>query len=179
MSIAPHSKRHYFRYLYIIIMIELLIPVALFSAESKNYTTKKFIKHGEYKLLVKENLITLNAEDAFLKKILEDIGQKMNIEVFARIPTEDKITIQFANLTLEEALKKFKTNYALVTDSKDKNGNIKRIVVVPEGQQANLFLKDVKKGEPKVKNGIAEEKTSRPEPFKFEFDPSKFSENNQ
>ena len=109
-----------------------------------------------------------------MKKILEDIGRKMNIEVFARIPAEDKITIQFTNLTLEEALKKFKTNYALVTDSKDKNGNIKRIVVVPEGQQANLYLKDVKKVEPKVKKGIAEENPSKPEPFKFEFDPSKY-----
>jgi len=63
----------------------------------------------------------------------------MNIEVFARTPAEDKITRQFANLTLEKALKKFKTNYALVTDSKDKSGKIKRLVIVPEGQQANLL----------------------------------------
>ena len=129
---------------------------------------------AKYELSIKDNLITLNAVDAFLKKILEDIGQRMNIEIFVRIPAEDKITIQFANLTLEEALKKFKTNYALVTDSKDKNGNIKQIVVVPECQQANLYLKDVKKGESKGKKGIAEEKTSKPEPFKFEFDPSKY-----
>ena len=108
-----------------------------------------------------------------MRRILEDIGQKMNIEVFARVPAEDKITLQFANLTLEEALKKSKTNYAIVTDSKDKNGNIKRIVVVPERQQANLFLKDVKKGEPKVNKGVAEENPSNTEPFKFEFDPSK------
>ncbi len=78
----------------------------------------------------------------------------MNIEVFVRIPAEDRITIRFANLTLEEALKKFKTNYALVTDSKDKNGNIKRIVVVPEGKQAQLSLKEVKKGEPQDKKDI-------------------------
>jgi hypothetical protein len=98
----------------------------------------------------------------------------MNIEVFARIPAEDKITIQFANLTLEEALKKFKTNYAYITDTKKKQGNIKRIVVVPEGQQANLSLKDVQKVDPKVKKDIDVEKTSKSEPFKFEFDPSKY-----
>jgi len=80
----------------------------------------------------------------------------------------------FLRSSRKEALKKFKTNYAFVTDSKDKNGNIKRLVVVPEGQQANLYLKDVKKVEPKVKKGIAEENPSKPEPFKFEFDPSKY-----
>lgn len=52
-------------------------------------------------------------------------------------------------------------------------------MAVPEGQQVNLSLKDVKKVDPKGKKGIAEEKTSRPEPFKFEFYPSKFNENNQ
>jgi hypothetical protein len=73
-------------------------------------------------------------------------------------------------------LKKFKTNYALVTDSKDKNGNIKRIVVVPEGQQAQLSLREFERNEPEVNTGVAGEETSKPEPFKFEFDPSEFTE---
>jgi len=156
----------------------LILPAVLSGSEPNQISNEEFGKKVNYELSIsiKDNLITLNAEDALLKKILEDIGRKMNIEVFARIPAEDKITIQFTNLTLEEALKKFKTNYALVTDSKDKNGNIKRIVVVPEGQQANLYLKDVKKVEPKGKKGTAEEKTSGPKPFKFEFDPSEFME---
>ena len=127
----------------------------------------------KYELSIKDNLITLNAEDAFLKKILEDIGQRMNIEVFAQLPDEDKITIQFANLPLEEVLKKFKTNYALVTDSKDTSGNIKRIVVVPKGKQARLSLREFERKEPEVNTGVAGEKTSMPEPFKFEFDPTK------
>ena len=90
------------------------------------------------------------------------------------MPAEDKITIRFANLPLEEALKKFRTNYAYITDSKEKQGNITHIVVVPEGQQANLYLKDLNKIEPKVKKDIAGEKMSKPESFKFEFDPSKY-----
>jgi type II secretory pathway component GspD/PulD (secretin) len=153
-----------------------MLPAILSGSESKQISNDIFGKKAKYELSIKDKLITLNAEDAFLKKILEDIGQRMNIEVFARIPAEDKITMRFANLTLEEALKKFKTNYALVTDSKDKNGNIKRIVVVPEGQQANLFLKDVKKVGPKSNKGITKEKTSKPEPFKFEFDPTKVTD---
>jgi len=161
-------------YFLLALLFNLTFNAVLFGSESNQISNDIFEKKGKYELSIKNNLITLNAEDAFLKKILEDIGQRMNIEVFARIPAEDKITIRFANLTLEEALKKFKTNYALVTDSKGKNGNVKRIVVVPEGQQANLILKNFKKVEPKGKKDIGGEKTSKPEPFKFEFDPSKY-----
>ena len=100
------------------------------------------------------------------------MNEKSNVKI--KDPFLYKITIQFANLPLEEALKKFKTNYALVTDSKSKKGNIKRIVVVLEGQQANLSLKEVRRDAPIVNKGVAEEKRSRPEPFKFEFDPSTF-----
>ena len=167
-------NRNLIWYLLLAFLLHLILPAVLHGSELNQNSNEEFEKKVKYELSVKDNLITLNAEDAFLKKILEDIGQRMNIEVFARIPAEDKITIRFANLTLEDALKKFRTNYALVTDSKDKSGNIKCIVVVPEGQQANLYLKDVKKGEPKDKRGITEEKPSRIEPFKFEFDPSKY-----
>jgi type II secretory pathway component GspD/PulD (secretin) len=161
-------------YFLLALLLHSFFPAVLSGSESTQISNEEFEKKVKYELSIKDNLITLNAEDAFLKKILEDIGQRMNIEVFARIPDEYKITIQFANLTLEEALKKFRTNYAYITDSKKKQGNIKRIVVVPEGQQANLYLKDVKKAEPKNKKGIAGEKTSKSEPFKFEFDPSKY-----
>ena len=174
MQLKIEFNRNFAWYFFLIALLHFLLPFFLLGSETNQNKAVGILEKGKYELSVKDNLVSLHAEDAFLKKILEDIGQKMNIEVFARIPAEDKITMRFANLTLEEALKKFKTNYALVTDSKDKNGNIKRIVVVPEGQQANLFLKDVEKVEPKIKNDVAEEKMSKPEPFKFEFDPSKY-----
>jgi hypothetical protein len=105
-------------------LLLLICPVVSSASELNQNSNEKLENKVKYELSIKNNLITLNAKDAALKKILEDIGQRMNIEVFARIPAEDKITTQFANLTLEEALKKFKKNYALVTDSKDKDGNI-------------------------------------------------------
>jgi len=166
-------------YFLLALLLHLTLPAVLSGSEPNQISNEEFEKKVKYELSIKDNLITLNAEDAFLKKILEDIGQKINIEVIARIPAEDKITLRFANLPLEEALKKFKINYAIITDSKETQGNITHIVVVPEGQQANLSLKDVKKVAPKGKKGITKDKTSKPEPFKFEFDPSKFSENNQ
>jgi len=93
-----------------------------------------------YRISIEDHRITLKAEDASLKSILEAIGQQMDIEVVARIPEEEKITVQFEDQSLEEALKRFKVNYALVADSKEKDGRIQRIVVVPEGQQANLAM---------------------------------------
>ena len=177
MHLQCGFNRNLVWYFLLALLLHLTLPAALSGSESNQITNEEIGKKGSYEFSIKDNLISLNAEDAFLKKILEDIGQKMNIEVFASIPAEDKITIQFANLPLEESLKKFKTNYALVTDSKDKNGNIKRIVVVPEGQQAQLSLREFEKNEPKVDTGVAGENTSKPEPFKFEFDPSKYMEN--
>ena len=174
MHLQIGFKRNLVWYFLLALLLHLMLPAVLSGSEPTQIRNEEFEKKGKYELSIKNDMITLNAEEALLKKILEDIGQRMNIEVFARIPAEDKITIQFANLTLEDALKKFKTNYALVTDSKDKNGNIKRIVVVPEGQQANLYLKDVNKLESTGKKGTAEEKPSKTEPFKFEFDPSKY-----
>ena len=156
------------------LLLCLIFPALSSGIELKEISNDEFENKVKYELSIKDNLITLNAKDAFLKKILEDIGQKLNIEVFARVSAEDKITIQFADLPLEEALKKFKTNYAYITDSRKKEGKITRVVVVPEGQQASLSLKDVKKMESKGKKSIAKEKASKPDPFKFEFDPSKF-----
>ncbi len=177
MHLPSGFNRSLVWYFSLALLLHLTLPAVLSGSEPNQSTNDMFEKNVKYELSIKDNLITLNAEDASLNKILEEIGQRMNIEVFARIPADDKITIQFVDLPLEEVLKKFKTNYALVTDSKDKNGNIKRIVVVPEGKQANLFLKEVRTDEPKVNIGVAGEKTSKPEPFKFEFDPSKYMEN--
>jgi type II secretory pathway component GspD/PulD (secretin) len=177
MRLQLRFKRSLVWYFFLALLLHLTLPAVSSGSEPNQITNDIFEKNMKYELSIKENLITLNADDAFLKKILEDIGQRMNIEVFARIPVEDKITIKFSDLPLEEVLKKFKTNYALVTDSKDKNGNIKRIVVVPAGQQANISFKEVRIDEPKVNTGVAGEETSKPEPFKFEFDPSKYMEN--
>ena len=179
MNLEIGFNRKLVLYFLLIYLLHLTLPVVLSGSEPNQMSDEKLGRKGNYELSIKDNLITLNAEDAFLKQILEDIGQRMNIEVTARIPAEDKITIQFANLPLEEALKKFKTNYAFITDSNEKQGDISHIVIVPEGQQANISLRESQKVEPRGKKDIAEEKTSRSEPFKFEFDPSKFSENNQ
>ena len=110
MHLQLRFKRSLVWYFFLALLLHVTLPAALSGSESNQITNEKTGKKGSYELSIKDNLISLYAEDAFLKKILEDIGHKMNIEVFASIPAEDKITIQFANLPLEESLKKFKTN---------------------------------------------------------------------
>ncbi len=127
-----------------------------------------------YQLSIKDRKINLNAENASLKRIIEAIGKEMDIEVEVRIPEEKRITIQFKDQELEEAFKLMKVNYALVTDTKEKYGNIKRIIVVPEGQQAQLAMSASGKFDQQAKIGIKQETGLRSEPFKFEFDPSRY-----
>lgn len=150
------------------IFFHLSNPVISIGSETLTVSNNSLATEPTYQLFIENSLITLNAKDASLKKVLEDMGRRMNIEVTARIPAQDRVTLQFSDLTLEDALKKFRVNYACITDSKKKQGNITHIVVVPEGQETGLLLKDVQKKQSKA------HRRSKNEPFKFEFDPSKY-----
>jgi hypothetical protein len=86
--------------LFFLLFLFFIHPGALSGSEPNQIINDMFEKKVKYELSIKDNLVTLNSQDAFLKEILEDIGQKRNIEVFASIPAEDKSTIQFANLPL-------------------------------------------------------------------------------
>jgi hypothetical protein len=88
--------------------------------------------------VVKGSSISLKAKDASLKEILEEIGRRMKIEVIANIPREQKITTELDMMYLEDALKRFKTNYAYITKTGKQKGNITKIVVVPKGGEKML-----------------------------------------
>ena len=138
-------------------------------------------------LTIKDSLISLTARDASLKEITEEIGRRMKIEVVADISEEEKITIRFDKLSLEDAIKKLRTSYAYVWNSEKEKGKITKIVLLPEGKGTVLSRPTTKESEVKgekrlVKSEssagkkIASEKSPRPETFKFEFDPSEFME---
>ena len=171
-----------------ILLISLLItPNFLFGGEAdKKYKVQTEIK-SDFVLTIKDSLISLNAKDASLKEITEKIGRKMKIEVVADISEEEKITTKFDKLSLEEAIKKLRTSYAYVWNSEKKEGKITKIVLLPEGKGTVLSRptnresevkgeKRLVKSESRAVKKIASEKSPRPEPFKFEFDPSEFVE---
>jgi len=99
----------------------------------------------------------------------------MKIEVVAAISEEEKITIRFDKLSLEDAVKKLRTSYAYVWNSEKEGGKITKIVLLPEGKGMELSTikeeKKLVKSESKAKKEAAIEKSPRSEPFKFEFDP--------
>jgi hypothetical protein len=58
-------------------------------------------------LTVQGELISLRAEDASIKGIIEEIGRRMDIRVKVEIPTAAKVTLAFEQLPLPEVLKRF------------------------------------------------------------------------
>lgn len=125
----------------IILLAFLIIPTVLFGGASDKKQERNSESQGDYILRVKESLISLKAKDASFKEILEEIGRRMNIEVAANIPKEEKITIEFDMMPLREAIKRFRKSYAYVTDTEKKEGKITKIVVVPEGLGKGLSNK--------------------------------------
>ena len=57
----------------------------------------------------------------------------MKIEVVANIPREEIITIELDMVYLGDAIKRFRTNYAYITEPDEKEGKITKIVAVPKG----------------------------------------------
>ena len=122
------------RFGFIITLLALImIPSIMFGGEIDKKTERYSDSQSDYILIVKENLISLKAKDASVKEILEDIGRRMKIEVVANIPREEIITIELDMVYLGDAIKRFRTNYAYITESEEKEGKITKIVVVPKG----------------------------------------------
>jgi len=168
-----------------ILIIFLLIAITVPDIEAKQKTSGKSVPKTEFDRTVKGGLITLKARDASLKEILEEIGRIMEIDVIATIPVDEKITLEFDMLSFEDALKRFKTNYAFVTDLGKDKGKITKVLVVPAGKVSTQYpspaaLSEVKasrnpeKDEGSISKENQDQMTSKPEPFKFEFDPSQF-----
>jgi hypothetical protein len=66
-------------------------------AEKRSPTGKPAAK-PDFVLTIKDNLVSLTATNASLKKVLEVIGQRMSIEVLALLPDQEKITTEFEQL---------------------------------------------------------------------------------
>ncbi len=157
----------------ILLLPFVLIPSVLSGREVDKEAEGKSSDKTELVLTIKEEQISLNAKNASLKEIIEEIGHQMLIEVVGNISEEEKVTIDFDKLSIEEVLEKLTTNFGYVMDSEKEEKNITKIIVLPKGKKA-ASLRHTNKTE---QTGIQEEekkKTKRPEPFKFEFDPSKY-----
>ena len=168
----------------------LIIPAVLFGEEADRNSKRKSESKADFVLTIKDDLISLSAKDASLKEVVEEIGKRMKIEVVAHISDDEKVSMEFEKLSLEDAIERLSRNY--VYEKESDKGKITKIMLLRKGKEEMLSKPttkepEIKKGEglmepgSRGKEGVTQqpevegedkEKPPRPEPFKFEFDPS-------
>src|SRR5262249_32671850 len=87
-------------------------PAQIFAEEEAEIKPQgKPAAKPDFALTIKDNLISLTAKEASLKGVLEEIGRRMSIEVLALLSEHEKITTEFENAPLEEAIERLIRNY--------------------------------------------------------------------
>ena len=86
-------------------------------------------------------VISLNANNASLKDVIEDIGRRMDIDVEVVSTVDEKITEKFDGLSLETALERLSANYAYILDSEKEDGKIRKIVLLSRGKEGRVMSK--------------------------------------
>jgi type II secretory pathway component GspD/PulD (secretin) len=115
-----------------------------------------------------QDLVSVKANNASLREVVERIGQELNIPVQANIGDEERVSAEFERLPLEEALKHLSANYAYI-----RNGDrIAKIVLFPKGQAAPAVPQ---KTRVPAEGEVTEESTGQgagSEPFQLDVEPS-------
>ena len=134
---------------------------------------------GTFQVKVSQGHLSLDANQAPLVQIFQEIGKQAKIAFDSNIGLEEKITIQLDQVPLEEGIKQLAKNATLfyTENPKDKTRRITRVVVLAEGSgvsgQAKGSAQPEKLKEPDPQAMTIKKPAPQPEPFKFEFDPGK------
>ena len=171
------------------VMLACTIGIA-HSAEKLGKPTT--LPRGMFQAKITKDYLTLEANEAPLAKVFEEIGKQAGIIIDSNLGPEEKITIQLNHVALDEALNRLAKNitilYAQVPN--DKGRRITRVIVLAEGtklppppkrteapiESTKTILPapqqpPAKRVEPPSQSSKTEA-TPRPPPFKFEFDPA-------
>jgi hypothetical protein len=113
--------------------------------------------------------LSLRAVEVPLQEVIERIGQALHIPVAGSIGTAERVSIEFQDLPLNEALQRLSPNHALLLD--EAGGRVTRILLFAPGQAAPAQLP-----RPPAQTGETgrAELDERSRPFEFTFDPSKY-----
>ncbi len=131
--------------------------------------------------LTGKNAITLKANNSSLLSIINEIADQMDFQVIPYLDKDIEITEEFQNVSLEKLLISLRV-YAHIVFIKDKSeGSVTTVLVFPIDRNEE-FSKETKtskskiqnSGDTKLKTESVKNKANKPEPFKFEFDPSKY-----
>lgn len=172
-----------------IIFFFLVCPVNLFGQETQAIPKIPTGAEGRFVLTVENDLLSLKAQKGSLRAILAEISHKMGIEVVGEIPAEDTITAELHNLRLEQALYRLSPNYGYQMKADKGQQRIVKIFVLPKGTEPTGPRRELPASQTVTSSPTAvlqkperhpeadvqqEDKRDpeRPQPFKFEFDPS-------
>ena len=176
--------RGMFAYRFLLLAVFSIVGFTQLSAAETASNTKP---GKDYLLQIEGGLISLQATDVPLIQIVEDIGKQLDIQVVVQIPEDERVTVQFESLPLDEALQRLSQNHALMTDKDART--ISKIFLLPKGQEAPMEQAVVSTPEPvslpessaqttrEARSGNQPE-SKESKPFEFTFDPSQFEPQN-
>jgi len=165
--------RDYFYVIVFMLMPLVVISSSLFIGKADGEGEEVVEQKGFY-LMVEDGLISISANDASLKEILEEIGKRMKIAVVVNIPEEERINVKFHRLSLADSLKKLSSNYGYIMNTEDGEKKFASIFVLAKGKETLSTTFDTKES---MSNETVDKVPEQPEAFKFEFDPSEFAGN--
>jgi hypothetical protein len=134
--------------------------------------TAKTQSPGTFQVKVSQGYLFLEANQAPLVQIFQEIGKQAKITFDSNIGPEEKVTIHLDRVPLEEGIKQLAKNVTVfyTENPKDKTHRISRVVVLSEGKEGEPVQTKASTQPVKI-----DKPAPQPEPFKFEFDPGKFA----
>ena len=153
---------------YILFCMLLASTVGMALAAEKSSALK--MQAGTFQVKATKDYLSLDANEAPLAKIFEEIGKQTGIAVESGMGPDEKITIRLDRVPLEEGFKRLAKNVSVFysQDPKDKTARITRVVVLSEGKARPLS-----RGPAPTQTSKSRDPAPKPEPFKFDFDPAK------
>ncbi len=102
-----------------------------------DFGTKEVLKQDACSLSISNGLLSLDAQDADVRKLLEAISTRTGIKIETNSHVKGKISISFHDISLEEALKKIGLNHGIVFKRKrgENTYHISRVEIFPGATQ--------------------------------------------
>jgi len=157
-------------------LLTAFVPSMLYGEQAVHPPRALPTTPGHLSLTVQEGLLSLQAQDASLKRLFDEVGRQLAIEVVTRIPPDERITLAFEHLSFTEALTKLRpyVNTLVVEDAKAP-GTIRQLLVISKRlvgmPERSTTPEGMVSSEPAQSGAPPETGSPRPPPFRFEFDP--------
>lgn len=95
---------------------------------------------ADYNVVVNgDGLVSMYGQNVTVEELMSSLGEELDIVVSFPTPVPDKVTVDFQELKLEQAIKQVTQSYILVSNKVLDDHTIKEIIVMPEGE-ASAFL---------------------------------------